>query len=195
MTALAGPPVVDVATNSPSPERFSCAWQSIPDEARAVARQMHRRSDFREIIARADIDLGQRYARLAEVHLENTTASISGAARPCFHPSNIGNSNSQRALGIHLVPRVGSTDTIRPGPFWACFASTLSCQCRLRLTGGHGGIVIVDLEQQGCDLQILVDAIDDLPLPAVRIFRDGHEVWCGAEHLAVFGLQLFGGDL
>ena len=40
----------DVATNPPSPERFSCAWQSIPDEARAVARQMDRRSDFHEIM-------------------------------------------------------------------------------------------------------------------------------------------------
>jgi hypothetical protein len=41
--------------------------------------------------------------------------------------------------------------------------------------------------QQGCDLQVLVDAVDDLPVP-LRIFRDGHAVWCGAEHLAGSGL-------
>jgi hypothetical protein len=45
-----------------------------------------------------------------------------------------------------------------------------------------------EAKQQGCDLQILVDAIDDMPVPAVRIFRDGHAVWCGAEHLAGSGL-------
>ena len=45
-----------------------------------------------------------------------------------------------------------------------------------------------EAKQQGCELQILVDAVDDLPIRAVRIFRDGHEVWCGAEHLAVCGL-------
>ena len=45
-----------------------------------------------------------------------------------------------------------------------------------------------EAKQQGCELQILVDAIDDLPVPAVRIFRDGYEVWCGAEHLALCGL-------
>jgi aspartate beta-hydroxylase len=30
---IEGPPVLDVATNFPSAERFSCAWQSIRDEA------------------------------------------------------------------------------------------------------------------------------------------------------------------
>ncbi len=44
-----------------------------------------------------------------------------------------------------------------------------------------------EAKQQGCELQILVDAIDDLPVPGVRIFRDGDEVWCGTEHLAVCG--------
>jgi hypothetical protein len=38
-------------------------------------------------------------------------------------------------------------------------------------------------KQERCDLQVVIDAIDDIPIPAVRIFRDGHEVWCGAEHL------------
>ena len=47
---IEGPPVLDVATNFPSAERFSCAWQSIRDEARAVAQQMHRVPRFHEIM-------------------------------------------------------------------------------------------------------------------------------------------------
>ena len=85
---------------------------------------------------------------------------------------------------------------MHPGPFWGVlrFYSVLSMP--LAADGRSMEVlVIVDLEQQGLRSANLVDAIDDLPLPAVRIFRDGHEVWCGAEHLAVFGLQLSGGDL
>jgi aspartate beta-hydroxylase len=47
---IEGPPVLDVATNFPSAEKFSCAWQSIRDEARAVAQQMHRVPRFHEIM-------------------------------------------------------------------------------------------------------------------------------------------------
>ena len=47
---IEGPPVLDVATNFPSAERFSCAWQSIRDEAQAVAQQMHRVPRFHEIM-------------------------------------------------------------------------------------------------------------------------------------------------
>jgi hypothetical protein len=43
-------------------------------------------------------------------------------------------------------------------------------------------------KQQGCDLQILIVAIDDLPVPSVRIVRDGEAVWCGAEHMVGSGL-------
>ena len=47
---IEGPPVLDVPTNFPSAEKFSSAWQSIRDEARAVAQQMHRVPRFREIM-------------------------------------------------------------------------------------------------------------------------------------------------
>ena len=47
---IEGLPVLDVATNFPSAERFSCAWQSIRDEARAVAQQMHGVPRFHEIM-------------------------------------------------------------------------------------------------------------------------------------------------
>ena len=47
---IEGPPVLDVATSFPSAERFSYAWQSIRDEARAVAQQMHRVPRFHEIM-------------------------------------------------------------------------------------------------------------------------------------------------
>ena len=47
---IEGLPVLDVATNFPSAERFSCAWQSIRDEAQAVAQQMHRVPRFHEIM-------------------------------------------------------------------------------------------------------------------------------------------------
>ena len=39
---IKGPPVLDVATDFPSAELFSSAWESIRDEALAVAQQMHR---------------------------------------------------------------------------------------------------------------------------------------------------------
>jgi aspartate beta-hydroxylase len=47
---IKGPPVLDVASNFPSAEKFSCAWQSIRDEARSVAQQMHRVSRFHDIM-------------------------------------------------------------------------------------------------------------------------------------------------
>jgi aspartate beta-hydroxylase len=47
---IEGPPVLDVATSFPSAKRFSHAWQSIRDEARAVAQQMHRVPRFHEIM-------------------------------------------------------------------------------------------------------------------------------------------------
>ena len=47
---IEGPSVLDVATNFPSAERFSSAWRSIRDEARAVAQQMHRVPRFHEIM-------------------------------------------------------------------------------------------------------------------------------------------------
>src|SRR5580704_5179071 len=47
---IEGPPVLDVATNFPLAERFSCAWQSIRNEARSVALQMHRVPRFHEIM-------------------------------------------------------------------------------------------------------------------------------------------------
>ena len=47
---IEGPPVLDVATHFPSAGRFSCAWQSIHDEAQAVAQQMHRVPRFHEIM-------------------------------------------------------------------------------------------------------------------------------------------------
>ena len=47
---IEGPPVLDVATSFPSAERFSCAWQSIRNEARAVAQQIHRVPRFHEIM-------------------------------------------------------------------------------------------------------------------------------------------------
>ena len=46
---IEGSPVLDVATNFPSAEKFSYAWQSIRDEA-AVAQQMHRVPRFHEIM-------------------------------------------------------------------------------------------------------------------------------------------------
>ena len=39
-----------LATNFPSAEKFSCAWQSIRDEARAEGQQMHRVPSFHEIM-------------------------------------------------------------------------------------------------------------------------------------------------
>ena len=47
---IKGPPVLDTATNFPSAKAFSGAWQSIRDEAFAVARQMHRIPRFHEIM-------------------------------------------------------------------------------------------------------------------------------------------------
>ena len=47
---IEGSSVLDVVTNFPSAERFSRAWQSIRDEARAVAQQMHRVPRFHEIM-------------------------------------------------------------------------------------------------------------------------------------------------
>ncbi len=47
---IEGSSVLDVATNFPSAAKFSCAWQSIRDEARAVAGQMHRVPRFHEIM-------------------------------------------------------------------------------------------------------------------------------------------------
>ena len=47
---IGGPPVLDVASNFPSAEGFSHAWQSIRDEAQAVAQQMHRVPRFHEIM-------------------------------------------------------------------------------------------------------------------------------------------------
>ena len=44
------------------------------------------------------------------------------------------------------------------------------------------------LREQGYDVQILIDAIGDLPIPAVRLSRDGESVWCGTEHLVGSGL-------
>jgi aspartate beta-hydroxylase len=47
---IEGPPVLDVPANFASAEKFSSAWQSIRDEARAVAQQMHRVPRFHEIM-------------------------------------------------------------------------------------------------------------------------------------------------
>ena len=47
---IEGPPVLDVATNFPSAGRFSCAWQKIRDEGRAVAQQMRRVPRFHKIM-------------------------------------------------------------------------------------------------------------------------------------------------
>ena len=38
-------------------------------------------------------------------------------------------------------------------------------------------------QRQGCDLQFLMDAVDNLPIPGVRLSRGGREVWCGCEHI------------
>ncbi len=40
-----------------------------------------------------------------------------------------------------------------------------------------------EVQKQEYDVQILIDAIGDLPIPAVRLSRDGESVWCGTEHL------------
>jgi aspartate beta-hydroxylase len=42
--------VLNIAANFPSAERFSSAWRSIGDEARAVAQQMHRVPRLHEIM-------------------------------------------------------------------------------------------------------------------------------------------------
>ena len=47
---IAGPPTLNVGTHFPSAEGFSRAWQSIRDEAQAVALQMHRVPRFHEIM-------------------------------------------------------------------------------------------------------------------------------------------------
>jgi aspartate beta-hydroxylase len=47
---IKGPPVLDTATDFPSAELFSGAWQRIRDEALAVAQQMHRVPRFHEIM-------------------------------------------------------------------------------------------------------------------------------------------------
>ena len=49
---IKGPPVLDTATHFPSAQLFSGAWQSISDEALAVAvaQQMHRVPRFHEIM-------------------------------------------------------------------------------------------------------------------------------------------------
>ena len=47
---IEGPPVLDVASNFPSAEGFFSTWQSIRDEARAVAQQVHRVPRFHEIM-------------------------------------------------------------------------------------------------------------------------------------------------
>jgi hypothetical protein len=47
---------------------------------------------------------------------------------------------------------------------------------------------LTEVQRQGFDVQILIDAIGDLPIPAVRLSRDGESVWCGTEHLVGSGL-------
>ena len=41
-------------------------------------------------------------------------------------------------------------------------------------------------QRLGCDLQFLVDAVDNLPIPGVRVSRGGHEIWCGCEHIITY---------
>jgi hypothetical protein len=38
-------------------------------------------------------------------------------------------------------------------------------------------------QREGCELQFLLDAINDLPIPGVRISRGSREIWCGCEHI------------
>jgi len=47
---IKGLPVLDVATDFPSAEQFSNSWESIRDEALAVAQKMHRVPRFHEIM-------------------------------------------------------------------------------------------------------------------------------------------------
>ena len=137
MTALAGPPVLDVATNFPSAERFSSAWQSIRDEARAVAQQMHRVPRFHEIMREQTSISANDMRDWPNVHPEGIRRRVPAQHGGVPHPCGIGDSKSRRALGLHLIPRAGQAHPGASRAFSrrAC-ASTSSCRCRLRLTGG-----------------------------------------------------------
>ena len=39
---------------------------------------------------------------------------------------------------------------------------------------------LMEVQKQGYDVQILIDAIGDLPILAVRLSRDGESVWSAA---------------
>ena len=38
-------------------------------------------------------------------------------------------------------------------------------------------------QHKGCEMQVLIDATDDLPIPGIRVSRDGREIYCGCEHI------------
>ena len=132
---IKGLTVLDVATNFPSAEKFSCAWRSIRDEARAVAQQMHRVPRFHEIM-REQTSISANDNRDWRMFIlkaygakfpRNMAVGPALAALVTASPDVLSASISFLAPGKHIPEH--------RGPFVACCASTSYCRCRLRLTG------------------------------------------------------------
>ena len=131
---IEGSSVLDVATNFPSAERFSCAWQSIRDEARSLAQQMHRVPRFHEIM-REQTSISANDMRDWRMFIlkaygaefpRNMAVCPTLSALVTTCPDVLSASISFLAPGKHIP--------VHRGPFRACCASTSYCRCRLRLT-------------------------------------------------------------
>ena len=131
-----GSPVLDVATNFPSAERFSRAWQSIRDEARSVAQQMHRIPRFHEIM-REQTSISANDMRDWRMFIlkaygaefpRNIAVCPTLAELVTASPDVLSASISFLAPGKHIP--------VHRGPFRGVLGSTSCCRCRLRLTGG-----------------------------------------------------------
>ena len=131
---IEGSPVLDVATNFPSAERFSSAWRSISDEARAVAQQMHRVPRFHEIMREqtsisANDNRDWRMFILKAYGAEfprNMAMCPTLAALVTASPDVLSASISFLAPGKHIP--------VHRGPFRGVLRFYLVLSCRLRLT-------------------------------------------------------------
>jgi aspartate beta-hydroxylase len=133
---IEGAPVLNVEASFPTGERFSCAWQSIRDEARAVAQQMHRVPRFHEIM--------REQTSISANDMRDWRMFILKAYGAEF-PHNMAVCPTLAAL-VTASPDVlsASISFLAPGQahprasrnFSRC-ACILCCRCRLRLTGAR----------------------------------------------------------
>ena len=131
---IEGPPILNVGTHFPSAEEFSRAWQSIRDEAQAVARQMHRVPRFHEIMREQTSISANDMRDWRMFILKAYGVGLPEQHGGVPHPCSISDSKSPRALGLHFIPRAGQA---HPGASrtFSRRAALLPryCRCRLRL--------------------------------------------------------------